>query len=61
MLRAREAAGLTQQVLATQAGLSIRTLSRIEDGEDTKVSTLAAIADVLGIPVADLIPERQAS
>jgi transcriptional regulator with XRE-family HTH domain len=55
VLRARLAAGLTQQVLATRAGLATRTLARIEDGEDTKVSTLAAIAEVLGVELGDLI------
>ena len=51
----RRAAGLSQQTLATKAGLSTRTLARIEDGEDTKISTLAAIAAVLGVPVGDLL------
>jgi transcriptional regulator with XRE-family HTH domain len=51
----REAAGLTQQALATTAGISMRTLARIEAGEDCNVSTLAALADALDIPVARLI------
>lgn len=53
--RARLAAGLSQQTLATQAGISLRTLARIERGEDTLVGTLTAIADALGVPVADLL------
>jgi transcriptional regulator with XRE-family HTH domain len=51
----REAAGLTQQVLATRAGLAIRTIARIEDGEDTKLGTLRAIAQVLDLELADLL------
>lgn len=55
--RAREAQGLTQQTLATRAGVALRTLIRIEQGEDTKVGTLSAIAAVLDIPVSDLLAE----
>lgn len=55
--RARENAGKTQQSLAEQAGISLRTLSRIESGEDTLVGTLSAIAAALDMPVADLLPK----
>lgn len=51
----RVEAGLSQQSLATRAGLSLRTLSRIEAGEDCTVSTLASLADALGITTADLL------
>jgi len=58
---ARLRAGLSQQSLATQAGLATKTVQRAEQGEDTKLSTLAAIADVLGVGVADLIPAAEAA
>lgn len=51
----RERAALSQQVLATRAGISLSTLSRIEQGDDVKYSTLEAIANVLGVSVADLV------
>lgn len=53
----REAAGLTQQTLATRAQISLRTLSRIEGGEDCTVSTLARIAKALDIPLGQLVDE----
>jgi transcriptional regulator with XRE-family HTH domain len=54
---ARVAAGLTQQALAFKAGIALRTLSHIENGEDTKLSTLRAIAGVLDVPLTDLISD----
>ena len=51
----REAAGLTQESLARAAGIGRVTLVRLESGKHTpKVSTLAAIAQVLERPVEDL-------
>ena len=55
---ARERASLSQQVLATRAGISMSTLSRIESGEDAKLSILTAIAEALGVTVIDLISEE---
>lgn len=54
---ARTAAGLTQQSLATRAGVSLGTLIRIERGEDTTLGTLTLLAAQLGVGVADLITE----
>lgn len=51
----RTQAGISQEALARRAGLSLRTVARIEAGEDTKVQTLAAIADALGVAVSDLL------
>lgn len=53
----RTAAEMSQQTLATKAGISLRTLSRIEAGEDCTVSTLAALAAALGMTTADLLDE----
>jgi len=52
---ARERAGLSQQVLATRAGIGMRTLARIEAGEDVRYSTLVALATALDIDVSTLV------
>jgi transcriptional regulator with XRE-family HTH domain len=57
--REREIAGLSQQVLATKAGISLRTLSRIEAGEDCTVSTLEALAGALDLSPAALLAEPE--
>lgn len=57
----REAAGMTQQTLATRAGISLRTLSRIEAGEDSTLGTIDAIANALGTTVAGLFETEAAS
>lgn len=51
VLRLRKAAGLSQQKLATAAGLSISIISQIEQGAtaDPRGSTLRAIAGALGV------------
>lgn len=51
----REKAGLSQQVLATRAGIGMRTLARIEAGEDVRYSTLVALATALGLEVSVLV------
>lgn len=48
--KARRAAGLTQDALATRAGLSRMTVQRIESGQiDPRLSTLLEMARVLGL------------
>jgi transcriptional regulator with XRE-family HTH domain len=48
--KARKAAGLSQETLATQAGLSRMTVQRIESGQiDPRLSTLLEMARVLGL------------
>jgi transcriptional regulator with XRE-family HTH domain len=56
----RETAGLSQQALATRAGLSISAVFQIEQGSknDPRVSTVKALADALGVAVDDLLTER---
>jgi transcriptional regulator with XRE-family HTH domain len=53
----RRAAGLSQQQLATAAGLSLSLIAQLEQGAklDPKVSTLRALAKVLGVTTHDLI------
>ena len=55
----RESAGLSQQALATRAGIAIRTLARIEQGEDMRLGTLTQIAQALDVPVADLLSSSE--
>lgn len=51
----RVAVGMTQQALATKADIALRTLARIEAGEDCNISTLARIAVALDIPLLRLV------
>lgn len=56
----RGARGLSQQVLATQAGISIPRLRDAERFGVTTVETLQLLAQVLGVDVADLQAETEA-
>ena len=58
----RKAADLTQQALATKAGLSMSAIIHLEAGRipDPRISTLRAIARVLGVTVDELIDDDQA-
>ena len=50
LVRARDAAGLTQADLAEKAGTSRATIAQIESGQgDPRLSTLGIIADALGV------------
>lgn len=52
----REAAGLTQTRLASEAGVRIATISDIETGKlDPRLSTMKALAKALGVDVDDII------
>lgn len=54
----RKALGLTQEQLAYRAPVSLKTLQRLESGRfSVSLSTLTAIASVLGCSVADLLDE----
>jgi transcriptional regulator with XRE-family HTH domain len=55
--RIRQRLGLTQQTLAERAGLALKTLSRIENGEDMNTSTLSALAAALDVPAAELFAD----
>lgn len=54
---------LTQQGLAHEAGISLRTLNRIEKGEPSQTSNLLRILRVLGLldNLAALVPEAPVS
>lgn len=52
----REAARVSQEDLAHQAGISTSTLSRIERGTyQPRLDTLNKLAQALSVPVADLL------
>ena len=55
----RAAAGLTQQALATKAGLSMATVIHMEGGRtpDPRASTLKALARALGVTVDELLAD----
>lgn len=55
----REAAGLSQQAVAQRAGVSLSVVFQIEQGKkkDPKLSTVAALADALGMTVGELADE----
>ncbi len=53
----RKAAGLTQAALAQRASIRTSTVCNIENGKiDPRLSTMKALAGVLGVDVDDLIP-----
>lgn len=56
--RLREAAGLTQQQLADQAGISKRTLEGWEQGRNRpRLDVLPALAEALGVAVGALLAD----
>lgn len=59
--RLRTDAGLTQQELATAAGLSVSNVSQIEAGKipDPRMSTLRALAKALGCGLDELAGEDE--
>ena len=61
--RAREATGLSQERVAHAAGLASYTYQKFEKGEsrpgmplNPRLTTLVALSQVLGVPLAELLP-----
>lgn len=50
----RRAKGWTQERLATESGVTARTIQRLEAGSDASLETIGLIADALGVAVAEL-------
>lgn len=50
----RRAKGWTQERLATESGVTARTIQRLEAGSDASLETIGLIADALGVSVSDL-------
>ncbi len=53
---ARRNAGITQQALAQQAGVSQPTLSQLERGKQGSLRTYIKIADALNVPIMAILP-----
>jgi transcriptional regulator with XRE-family HTH domain len=54
IIELRQAQGWTQERLATESGIGLRTVQRLEAGEDASLETLSLVADALRVPVRDL-------
>ena len=52
--RVRENQGLTQQALATRAGIAKSTVSRGETGGDIRISSVRKLAAALNVRIVDL-------
>lgn len=58
---AREKANLTQEELAAQSGVSVRTIQRIEAGTEPKGYSLKALAKTLQIEANELVSTKEVS
>lgn len=47
----------TQEKLADESGLSVRTIQRIESGEDASLETIRVIAEALEVEISELFEE----
>ena len=52
-------ANLTQTELAQRAGLSLASVQKLEQGvtNNPRLATIRALAEAMGLPMIDLIPE----
>jgi transcriptional regulator with XRE-family HTH domain len=50
----RRARGWTQERLSAVSGVAVRTIQRLESGQDANAETLTLIANALDVPVSDL-------
>lgn len=63
LIRARDAAGLTQAELARRASVTVETVARLERvirgaasaNDNPSLSTMAALAEAVGVPLADML------
>ncbi|WP_414047402.1 helix-turn-helix domain-containing protein [Macrococcus equi] len=54
----RKAKGWTQERLADEAKLSVRTIQRIEKGEESSLESMGLVANMLGVPISDLFNQN---
>lgn len=54
----RQRAGLTQEDVASQARLALRTIVRMEAGERVAIVSLRLVAELLGIEAAELMADN---
>lgn len=59
--RLRKQRGWTQERLAEETGLSVRTIQRIEKGDDSSLETLGLVANALDISVNELFNDDEDS
>ena len=57
----RVAKHLSQEQLAEKAKVSVRTIQRLEAGDDASISTLNLVASALGVEVGELFPQTQSA
>lgn len=57
----RLAKGMSQEQLAEKANVSVRTVQRLEAGDDASISTLNLVAGALGVEVGDLFTKTSAN
>lgn len=50
----RQEVGWTQERLATESGVGLRTIQRLEAGNEASLETLSLVAEALRVPVKDL-------
>lgn len=51
---------ITDEQLASQTGLSARTIQSVRDGKDVRMRTLETVATALGLKVRDLYDHEAA-
>ena len=54
IMELRQARGWTQERLANESGVGLRTIQRLEAGQDASLETLSLVAEALHVPVRDL-------
>lgn len=57
IIELRQAQGWTQERLANESGVGLRTVQRLEAGQDASLETLSLVAEALHVPVRDLFSE----
>ena len=55
IVQLRQERGWTQEKLATESGVGVRTIQRLESGNEASLETLSLVADALRVPVRDLL------
>jgi transcriptional regulator with XRE-family HTH domain len=58
LLRMRLRLALTQDQLATKAGIQRPTVNRLEHGKEARITTVRRLADALGCSPEDLMKEQ---
>ncbi len=54
IMELRQAQGWTQERLANESGVGLRTIQRLEAGQDASLETLSLVAEALQVPVRSL-------